>query len=76
MYSTIIFIDAIINLIIGFILLLFPWGISSWLGLPESDNHFYPLILGAVIFGIGIALLVELTGQRQEWRGLGLQGAI
>jgi hypothetical protein len=33
-------------------------------------------ILGAVIFGIGLALLFELAGHAKGFRGLGLGGAI
>jgi hypothetical protein len=44
--------------------------------LPETSTFFYPSILGAVIFGIGIALLLEFAGSRARVRGLGLGGAI
>ena len=74
--STLILVDAIINVIIGVILLLFPLGIPGWLGLPHSANPFYPLILGAVILGIGLALIIEFSPRPTNWRGLGLEGAI
>ena len=76
LHSIILSIDTIINLIIGIVLLLYPLGIPVWLGLPESNNGFYPLILGAVIFGIGLALWIELRYGKKGWRGLGFQGAI
>jgi hypothetical protein len=44
-------------------------------GLPETEQAFYPTILGAVLFGIGIALLIELL-RKNEFIGLGLGGAI
>lgn len=69
-------IDGIINLILGILLLLFPIGISDVLGVPESNMNFYPSILGAVIFGIGLALLIERYGFKHQIRGLGLAGAI
>jgi hypothetical protein len=69
-------IDGIINLALGIFLLLFPFGISEILGVPESNLNFYPSILGGVIFGIGIALLVERYGFKNNIRGLGLGGAI
>ena len=69
-------IDGIINLALGIFLLLFPFGISETLGVPESNLNFYPSILGGVIFGIGIALLVERYGFKNNIRGLGLGGAI
>lgn len=69
-------IDGIINLILGIILLLFPVGVAELLGVPKSPPNFYPTILGAVIFGIGIALLMERYGLSRNIRGLGLGGAI
>ena len=69
-------IDGIVNLVLGILLLLFPFGIAELLGVPESHINFYPTILGAVIFGIGIALLIEAYGAQRGMRGLGLGGAI
>jgi hypothetical protein len=50
-------IDAIVNLALGVLLLLFPAGIVNLLGLPVTNTDFYASILGAVLFGIGIALI-------------------
>ena len=69
-------IDGIINIILGILLLLFPFGIAEYLGVPKSNNYFYPTILGGVILGIGIALLFERYGYANNFRGLGLGGAI
>ena len=69
-------VDGIINLLLGALLLLFPLGISRLMGVPESKLNFYPTILGGVIFGIGVALLVERFGFKNKIRGLGLGGAI
>jgi len=69
-------IDAAVNLALGILLLLFPAGIVNLLGLPPTDTHFYTGILGAVLFGIGIALLIERYGEAKRIRGLGLEGAI
>jgi hypothetical protein len=74
--ETLLMIDGIINLLLGIFLLLFPFGISDVLGLPKSNLNFYPTILGGVIFGIGVALLVERYGFKHRIRGLGLGGAI
>ncbi len=71
-----LFIDAGINLILGALLLLYPTGIAAWLGVPQAGNAFYPLILGGVLFGIGLALLIEAFGGRRGFRGLGMGGAI
>ena len=67
--------DAIINLLLGILLFLFPAGVVDFLGLPPTNTHFYPTILGGVIFGIGIALGVELFFY-PKIRGLDLAGAI
>jgi hypothetical protein len=69
-------IDGIINLIIGILLLMFPLGMAQILGIPESNLDFYPTILGGVIFGIGIALMIERYGYKKNIHGLGLGGAI
>ena len=68
--------DGTVNLLLGAILLCFPMGIASWLGVPEGRPNFYPVILGAVLFGIGVALLLEALGGPKGFRGLGLEGAI
>ena len=75
-YKRLLFIDCIVNLLLGILLLLFPIGIIDFLGLPQTDTNFYPSILGAVIFGIGLALFLELAGHEKRFRGLGLGGAI
>jgi hypothetical protein len=75
-HKILLVIDGIINLILGLLLLLFPLGIAQIFGVPESDINFYPSILGAVIFGIGIALIIEVYGEPKGIRGLGLGGAI
>jgi len=69
-------IDGIVNLLLGMLLLLFPFGIAQLLGVPQPNSNFYPTILGAVIFGIGIALLLESYGKPHGIHGLGIAGAI
>jgi len=68
--------DAAINLLIGGLLLFFPRGIVAALGLPGANEVFYPSILGAVLVGIGVALLVDCFGDKKGVRGLGLAGAV
>jgi hypothetical protein len=75
-HKILLFVDGIVNVTLGAILLLFPIGIDEFLGLPISKSTFYPSILGAVLFGIGIALFVEIFGFSRQVRGLGLAGAI
>jgi hypothetical protein len=68
--------DALINLILGILLLFLPAGLLTVLGLPATSNYFYTSILGGVIFGIGIALSIEYFQKPEGARGLGLAGAI
>jgi len=74
--KSLLLIDAIVNLLLGILLLLFPTGIATLLGMPPTNTNFYAGILGAVLFGIGLALLMECYGAPQHIRGLGLEGAI
>ena len=69
-------IDGVVNVLLGILLLLFPAGVLDLLGLPETNTHFYPSILGAVLFGIGVALFIEVHGAQRGVSGLGLAGAI
>ena len=46
------------------------------LGVPHSDARFYPSILGAVLIGIGVALVIEYFRKPNGPAGLGLHGAI
>jgi len=75
-YKILLLFDCVVNLLLGVLLLLFPIGIIDFLGLPHTNTNFYPSILGAVIFGIGLALFLELAGHAKRFRGLGLGGAI
>lgn len=73
--KTLILIDALINFFLGIILLIYSRPVIDFFGIPFSENRFYPNILGAVLFGIGIALIVEYRNTG-ELKGLGLVGAI
>lgn len=73
--KTLLLTDSIINLFLGIVLLSFSEPVIKIFGLPESDMSFYPNILGAVLFGIGIALLIEYR-RTGKFTGLGLGGAI
>ncbi len=75
-HKILLIVDCVVNIMLGFLLILFPIGVANFLGLPETSTNFYPSILGAVIFGIGLALLFELIGYQKKFRGLGLGGAI
>jgi hypothetical protein len=75
-HKTLLLIDCIVNILLGVLLLLFPVGIIDLFGLPKTNTYFYPCILGAVLFGIGLALFLELVGHAKRFHGLGLGGAI
>jgi len=75
-HSVLLLIDAIINLLLGVLLLFFPAGLAHWLGIPPAEVVFYPSMLGAVLFGIGLALLIERYKPSAGVVGLGLEGAI
>jgi hypothetical protein len=75
-HSNLLLLDAAINLILGVLLAAFPKSLVVFLGVPDSNTKFYPSILGAVLFGIGVALLVEFFRRPTEPAGLGLHGAI
>ena len=74
--SSALILDAIINLCLGILLLLFPRGVIAALGAPLTENAFYPSLLGAVLIGIALALLLEGTDRFPSIIGLGLGGAI
>ena len=74
--STLLKADAVINLILGILLMTFPAGLVKALGIPMSVPPFYATILGGVLFGIGLALIVECYRKSNRFVGLGLAGAI
>jgi hypothetical protein len=74
--SKILLVDALINLILGVLLATFPRSVVEFLGVPDTDVRFYPSILGAVLIGIGVALVVEHLRKPSGPVGLGLYGAI
>jgi len=60
---TLLGLDAAVNLLLGGLLVTFPARLVILLGVPSSDTHFYPNVLGAVLVSIGLALLVEVGPQ-------------
>ena len=69
-------VDGVVNLILGLVLLLSPSRLAHALDLPAIATGFYPSLLGAVLLGIGLALLVERYLCGFGARGLGLAGAV
>ena len=74
--STLLALDGIGNLVLGVILLAVPVRLATWLGIPNVTSGLYPSLFGAVLFGIGLALLLELYRPSSTARGLGLSGAL
>ena len=73
--SKTLMVDAIINYTLGILCILYPF-IAETIGVPIVKNSFYPTILGAVLFGIGIALTIECYRKEGGMIGLGLSGAV
>ncbi len=69
-------IDGIINLVLGVLLMAFPSGLIRALGIPGGESAFYANILGGVLFGVGVALLIESLRPPLRVVGLGLGGAV
>lgn len=74
--ATLLTIDAIINLLLGVLLIAFSDGLVKLLGVPPAAHAFYPNILGGVLLGIGIALMIEIRSKTGNGAGLGLGGAV
>jgi hypothetical protein len=74
--NIILFIDALINLMLGILLLPASPQLAEFIGVPPVKTGFYPSILGAVLFGIGIALLIETFKGNRKCFGLGFYGAM
>ena len=74
--NTLLTIDAAINLILGIPLMVVPTHTARILGIPFPEPAFYASILGAVLTGIGVALLIERYHDRIHMTGLGIGGAI
>ena len=77
MERIILIVDAVINFVLGVLLLLFSPGMVNYLGVPPAISNFYPNILGAVFIGITIALTIgAMRKNTVQNSGLGLLGAI
>ena len=69
-------VDGIVNLVLGILLMLYPAQLMDVFDLPKVETYFYVNILGAVLFGIGLALLLEYFTGKIGITGLGIGGAI
>lgn len=72
----VLLIDALINFILGILLLTFPTRVVQFLGMPQAQTKFYPSIFGAVLIGIAFALSIEYLRKPTGIVGLGLGGAV
>ena len=66
--------DALLFLVMGAMLAVFPAATVSAVGLPASQPAFYRRLLGATLIGVGLALM--LTALPTGLIGLGPHGAI
>ena len=73
--SILLAVDALINYALGILCILYSF-VAEPLGVPLVESSFYPNILGAVLFGIGIALTIECFREQRGWTGLGIGGAV
>jgi len=69
----VLLIDALLDLALGIPLAVHPLGLIRLAGLPPAIQPFYPSLLGAVLIGIGIALLIQRS--KESAGGLGMAGA-
>ncbi len=69
-----LWIETLLKLAGGALLLIAPLTTIKVLGLPRSASAFWPRLLGAVLVGIGAATFIE--GAWGGSRGLGLAGLI
>ncbi|KPK73324.1 hypothetical protein AMJ87_02025 [candidate division WOR_3 bacterium SM23_60] len=76
MRHIVLIIDAIINFVLGIVLIVYPIQFIRFLGIPEATNPFYPSLLGAVLCGIALALIIEYYRSPAGLVGLGLGGAV
>ena len=74
--SKLLLVDALINLMLGVLLATFPKSVVAFLGVPDCRTKFYPSIFGAVLIGIGVALVIEYVRKPTRPAGLGLYGAV
>jgi len=74
--SAILLADGLVNLLLGLPLVFFSRDLAAFLGLPLPETPFYASLLGAVLAGIGLALIIECRGTRLPSSGLGLGGAL
>jgi hypothetical protein len=76
MKKTILLVDAVIGSLIAIFIIVLPENLANIFGIPTVENHFYPIILGAAVIGVSIALVIEYFRKDGIAVGLGPAGAI
>jgi hypothetical protein len=69
-----LWIETLLKLSAGLVLVLAPMGVIKLLGLPRTDTGFWPRLLGSVLIGLAGALYAE--GRAPGSQGLGLTGCV
>ena len=69
-----LWIETLLKLSAGLLLVLTPLSVIKLFGLPRTDTGFWPRLLGAVLVGLAGALFVE--GRTPGSHGLGLAGCV
>jgi hypothetical protein len=69
-----LWIETLLKLAAGLVLVVAPLGTIKLLGLPRTETGFWPRVLGAVLIGLAGALYVE--GRTPGSQGLGLTGCV
>jgi hypothetical protein len=57
--SILLTIDGILDLLFGAVLLAYPKGLVSFLGLPQTGITLYPGVLGGILVGVGAGLVLQ-----------------
>jgi len=74
MVNQLLWIEVLLKLAAGLMLLMAPTAVAAVLGLPRPGSGFWPRLLGAVLVGIGAAS--ALQGFLAPGRGLHLAGSV
>ena len=74
MLDQILWINALFCLTGGALLFVLPKITIRTLGLPGTNQFFYPRLLGAALLGVGMAIIIERTSAGSV--GLGAGGSV
>ena len=74
MMHQLLWIECILKLAGGLLLIVAPRTLARLLGLPPAEHPFWPRVLGGLLVGLAIAAFLEM--KLKGGNGLGLGGAI